>query len=263
MNILLLQGIALALISFLASVIGSLLIWRRSIFLIDSLAHAAIFSIIMVDLCKIPLLLSIFLFSNFFALLLTYFEKKKQESNTAICLISNFFLILSLLILHINTGENDLHHFEHLFMGDLIHINARLTISLACITASIAFILVKFWKKIQLFIIDPDAIKIAGANHILYSYLFNVSIIFTICMCLQSIGVLLAVAIFLLPTLTASYLAKNPLQMILYSLFLNFVVNNSALIFNHFSQFLSINLTIAAANFLIFFIVICAWKKKS
>lgn len=263
MNIFLLQGVALALISFLASVIGSLLIWRRSIFLIDSLAHAAIFSVIIADFLHIPLLLSILLFSNFFAFLLVYFENKKQENNATICLISNFFLILSLLIFYSKAATHDLHHFEHLFMGNLTHINPNLLISLIAATASIAIVLCKFWKKIQLFIIDPDAIKIAGANHNLYSYLFHTSIIFTICLCLQSIGVLLAVSIFLLPTLTASKFAKNPFQMILYSTFLNLFINNSSLIFNHFSQLFSINLTIAATNFAIFFAVILLIKRKN
>lgn len=260
-NLLILQSITLILISFLASVIGSFLIWRRSIFLIDSLAHAAIFSVIIADFCKIPLFLSIFLFSNLFALLLVYFENKKQENNTTICLIANFFLILSLIILSTNTGENDLHHFEHLFMGDLLYVNHKILLYIASTAVIAAILLCKFWKMILLFIVDPDSMKIAGKNYTLYSYFFHTLIIFTICLCLQSIGVLLAVAIFLLPTIIVSKFAKNPLQMILYSFFLNLLVNNSSLILNQYQNLTSINLTIAIINFVIFFSIIFAKNK--
>lgn len=258
MTALLIQFLALFLISGIASTIGPLLLWRKSIFLLDAVAHAAIFAFAIAHFSHLPFWLSCMAFSMIFAILLTFLEKilPHQSMCTIIFLTGNFLLLIGISLLSLHFENLDPSYFEDVLLGDVQDVDRSTIILLSAILLTILILLKKFWKKILIFTIDPDFFKIQGGNYYKYLVIFYFLTIIVVTFCLKIIGAFLVIAVFLLPVITASKFAKNPLQLILISLATSMFTSSIGMIGHWQLQIKDLSLLIGILNFAL--LIICS-----
>ena len=239
----------------MSAFLGTFLLWKKSVFLTDSIVHSAIFGIFISNYFEIYSLLGMIIFSCIFAFLLVIFEKFQGSSkNLNIAVISNFLLISGIFLMYLNNNYD--HSFEHVFLGNIKSININDIYLIAALDTLVLILFVVFRKKILLFLIDKDLFLIEKVDLYFFSFLFYFLIIIGTFISLKIFGSFVVIVFFLIPSIAGSFFAKNISQNILFAfIFSCLSVLITIFIKNYIHINVPLNIFVSFVQFVIFFIV--------
>lgn len=209
------RGLAAAvMIAIVCAVIGAFVVMQELAFIGDALAHASFPGVVIAFLFKLPLELGGAIVGILTALgigVLTRRGKLSQDTAIGVLFAGTFALGIALL----STVKNYTKDLFGLLLGDVLAIQARDLLVIAVMGALTLVIVFAIYKELVLVTFDPVQAEVIGLPvgwlHELLLALMAVTIVIAI----QTVGIVLVVAMLVTPAATATLLVQRfPLVML-------------------------------------------------
>ncbi len=248
------------LVSICSALLGVSLVLKRYSMIGDGLGHSA-FGIISVitAINTIPFIkenmpLDPLLFTIFFVIIIAFFLLKMNENKTsdsAIALISTFFLTLGIIVISFTNGINaDVHN---VLFGTLLALTETDVTITAILSIIVLILFTFFYNKLFTITFDETFAKATGVKVNTYKMLLALLTAITIVIGMQLIGTLLISSLLVIPAVTSIKLFKTYKSVTICSVIistLSFIIG----ITTSYLANLPTGATIVATNFIIFFI---------
>jgi zinc transport system permease protein len=203
-------------LSLLVGPVGALLVWRKSSFLTDVIAHMGIMAYVFSEVLNLPVLWVSIALSIGISLLLEW-GPKFIPKDAWLASIASFGLALGVLLLSMLGSMQDV---EHLFWGDLFVLTAADVSVFSILAAFLGMNIWVCWRYFLLIIFHEDLAKLDGVPVRFIKLIFNIVVGSVVAMSLKVIGILLASALFVLPAVGLRFLMLGHKLHIIFSVVL-------------------------------------------
>jgi manganese/iron transport system permease protein len=200
--------LASAVVGVVCAVVGSFMVLRGYAFMADALSHAAFPGVVVAYLLKGPFYLGAALASVATALAIGWVTRRGGlRSDTVIgVLFAGMFALGIFLFSLIPNYVGDL--FGFLF-GEVLGIGVGDLIALVVLALIVLAVIGALWKELLYSTFDPLGAAASGLPVERLDYLFLAIIAITIVVSLQSVGIILVVAMLITPAATAQLVTRS------------------------------------------------------
>jgi ABC-type Mn2+/Zn2+ transport system permease subunit len=213
------RGLAAALmIAIVCAVIGAFVVMQELAFIGDALAHASFPGVVIAFLLKFPLELGGAVVGILTALgigAITRRSKISQDTAIGVLFAGTFALGIALL----STVKNYTKDLFGLLLGDVLAIGAGDLLVIAIMGAAMLAIVFALYKELVLVTFDPLQAEVIGLPVGWLNELLLALMAVTIVISIQTVGIVLVVAMLVTPAATATLLVRRfPLVMLVGAL---------------------------------------------
>jgi manganese/iron transport system permease protein len=200
--------LAAALVGLVCAVVGTFVVLRGFAFMGDALSHAAFPGVVVAYLIRAPFYLGAAVAAVATALAIGWVSRRGDlRGDTAIgVLFAGMFALGVFLFSLIPNYVGDL--FGFLF-GEVLGIGVGDLVALVLLTAGVLAVIAVLWKELLYSTFDPLGAAAAGLPVEWIDYLFLALIALTIVVSLQSVGIILVVAMLVTPAATAQLVTRS------------------------------------------------------
>jgi zinc transport system permease protein len=211
--------IAGVLVSFIAGIIGSLVVVNRMVFLAGGIAHAAYGGIGMALFFGIPMFLSTSAFAVLAALIMAFVTmKQKERIDTFIGLIWAVGMAIGIILVDLTPGYNvDL--MSYLF-GSILAVERSDLYFMGGLFVVILLVLAFWYRKILAVSYDSEYASLCGINVKFFYSLILVLSALTVVIAIKVVGLILVIALLTIPVYIAQELSNTLLKMMFLSGFI-------------------------------------------
>lgn len=207
-NFFLLALIGGVLAAVVSSWIGLFLILRKESMLVDGVAHTAFGGVALGLFIGIDPMLGALAVSTVAVYAITYMRRKGlAQSDSAIAVMLAMGFSLGIIIISMANGFN-VELFSYLF-GSILTLNTNDVLVLVVLALSIIGFMVFFYKEMLALTFDEDGAKLQSIPVQGLTMAFNLLVAVTIALSIKVIGIILVVALMVLPGLTALQLKRS------------------------------------------------------
>ena len=202
----LLAGIGLALVTGPA---GCFIVWRRLAYFGETISHSALLGVALAILLGFDLTIGIFVIASVVVLAMFYLERRDTlPTDTLLGLLAHGGLAVGLVTLSFFPNmQVDL---QALLFGDILAVS-RADLALIWIGGALALgVLCRVWRPLLAATVSPDLAKVAGMNPERARLIFGIFLAAVIAAAIKVVGVLLIVALLVIPAATARRFATSP-----------------------------------------------------
>jgi len=201
----LIGGVLAAVVS---SWIGLFLILRKESMLVDGVAHTAFGGVALGLFLGIDPILGALAVSTVAVYAITYMRRKGMaQSDSAIAVMLSLGFSMGIIIISMANGFN-VELFSYLF-GSILTLDTNDVLVLVVLVLGIIGFMVFFYKEMLAVTFDEDGAKLQGIPVQGLTMAFNLLVAVTIALSIQVIGIILVVALMVLPGLTALQLHRS------------------------------------------------------
>jgi ABC-type Mn2+/Zn2+ transport system permease subunit len=199
---------AAMIVGLVCATVGSYMVLRGLAFMGDALSHSAFPGVVVAYMVKAPFYFGASIAAVGTALAIGWLTRQgKVRSDTAIgVLFAAMFALGIFLFSMIPNYVGDL--FGFLF-GDVLSIGFGDLVSLAILAAIVLATVTLFWKELLYATFDPLGAAASGLPVGRLDYLLLALIALTIVISLQSVGIILVVAMLVTPAATAQLISRS------------------------------------------------------
>lgn len=188
--------------------IGLFLILRKEAMIADGISHTAFGGIALGLLLGVYPLITALIVSLFAVIGISYLKKKGfAQSDSAIAVMLALGFSTGLIIISVVKGFN-VELFSYLF-GSILTINQIDLITVFLLGLSTIIFLGIFYKELLAMTFDEQSAKLTGIPTGAFTLGFNILVATTIVLSIKIIGIILVVALIVLPGLTALQLRRS------------------------------------------------------
>ena len=205
----LLAGTGLALVTGPA---GCFIVWRRLAYFGETIAHSALLGVALAVIIDFDLTVGIFATASVIVLAMFYLERRDTlPTDTLLGLLAHGGLALGLVILSFFPDMRvDL---QALLFGDILAVS-RVDLAVIWIGGALALgVLCLIWRPLLAATVSPDLARVAGMNPERARLIFGIFLAGVIAAAIKVVGVLLIVALLVIPAATARRFATSPERM--------------------------------------------------
>ena len=202
----LLAGIGLALVTGPA---GCFIVWRRLAYFGETISHSALLGVALAILLDFDLTVGIFAVASVVVLAMFYLERRDTlPTDTLLGLLAHGGLAIGLVTL--SFFPNMRMDLQALLFGDILAVS-RTDLALIWIGGALALgVLRLIWRPLLAATVSPDLAKVAGMNPERARLVFGIFLAGVIAAAIKVVGVLLIVALLIIPAATARRFATSP-----------------------------------------------------
>ena len=201
-----LAGIDLALVTGPA---GCFIVWRRLAYFGETISHSALLGVALAILLDFDLPVGIFAVASVVVLAMFYLERRDTlPTDTLLGLLAHGGLAIGLVTL--SFFPNMRMDLQALLFGDILAVS-RTDLALIWIGGALALgVLRLIWRPLLAATVSPDLAKVAGMNPERARLVFGIFLAGVIAAAIKVVGVLLIVALLIIPAATARRFATSP-----------------------------------------------------
>lgn len=210
----LIPWLATAATALATAPLGNLICWRRLVYFGETVAHSALLGIALSLLLGLPPYIGIWCITLTIVILLHLLRRHtKSDGNTILGSLSHLALATGyILISRLENIRTDLMGY---FFGDILATQAHDLVPIVLIVLITLITLVKLWQPLILVTLSPD-IANAEIRHLArYEFVFLLLLGLFIGFMAQFFGLLLVVALLIIPANAANRLAHTPEQSVI------------------------------------------------
>ena len=201
-----LAGIGLALVTGPA---GCFIVWRRLAYFGETISHSALLGVALAILLDFDLTVGIFAVAS--VVVLAMFDLERRDTlptDTLLGLLAHGGLAIGLVTL--SFFPNMRMDLQALLFGDILAVS-RTDLALIWIGGALALgVLRLIWRPLLAATVSPDLAKVAGMNPERARLVFGIFLAGVIAAAIKVVGVLLIVALLIIPAATARRFATSP-----------------------------------------------------
>lgn len=189
------------------AVLSAFVVWRGMAFLGDAMAHMILPGIVVAFMLDISLFAGALVAGLLAALGIGLLSRgTKMKEDTAIGVMFSGFFALGILLLSVVTSYRDL---THILFGDVLGVARSDLVAMLVIMLIVLAAIAVFYKELLVTSFDPAHSVAIGLSPELVRYGLLLLIALTVVAAIQTVGVVLVLALLVTPAAAASLLAKQ------------------------------------------------------
>ena len=200
------------LVGVMSGVIGSFIILRGLSLMGDAISHAVLPGVAVAYMLGINLLLGASIFGILAAMLIGYVAShSKLKNDTAIGIVFSAFYALGFVLISLAESSSNLHH---ILFGNVLAVSARDLLTTTCVLIAVILFIVIFYKELLITSFDETFARTYGLRTQMVHYALMLMLTLVTVSSLQTVGIILVVAMLITPAATA-FLWTNKLHWML------------------------------------------------
>ncbi|WP_349515170.1 metal ABC transporter permease [Leuconostoc suionicum] len=201
------------LVGIMSGIIGSFIILRGMSLMGDAISHAVLPGVAVAYMLGINLLLGASAFGILAALLIGVVTmKSKLKNDTAIGIVFSAFFALGFILISLAESATNLHH---ILFGNVLAVSDSDLITTAIVLSIVLLFVVTFYKELLITSFDNTFAKAYGLKTQIMHYALMLVLTLVTVTALQTVGIILIVAMLITPAATAYLLTNRMSHMML------------------------------------------------
>lgn len=209
------------LISILCPLIGMFLVLRRYSMIGDTLSHASLAGVAVGLMCKVNPILSAFLLTSVFGLIIE-FLRDHYKKYAELILVIVLSLSVGIAITIISAGAVHA-NVESFLFGSVLTVSREDLYTVLILSIVSLVTIVGLYHQLVFITFDEEGAKIAGIKDKTINYIFSILVASTISVSIRIVGILVISSLIALPVATALQLNKGFKTTMLYSILFSFI----------------------------------------
>ena len=239
--------------------VGSLIILRGLSLMGDAMSHAVLPGVALSFVFGIPMFIGALISGMLASLFIGFISNNsKTKSDAAIGISFTAFLAAGVIIISLVNSSTDL---QHILFGNLLAVTNSTLMSTVIVSAIVIALIIIFYRPLKISTFDPTFSRMSGLNTGLIHYFIMLLLSLVTVASIQTVGIILVVALLVTPASTAFLICKKLHTMMIVASLIGVVSSIVGLFFSYIYNIPS-GATIVLCAFLIYVIVFAAQKLK-
>lgn len=242
------------MVGIMSGVIGCFIILRGMSLMGDAISHSVLPGVAVAYMLGINILIGASIFGVLSAMLIGYVAShSKIKVDTAIGVVFSFFYALGFILISMAESSTNLHH---ILFGNILAVSNSDMITTAIVLGIVIIFVQISYKELLITSFDPTFAKTYGLNTQLIHYSLMLVLTLVTVSALQTVGIILVVAMLITPAATAYFWTDRLSIMLVFSAIFGVVSSICGLYFSYTFNWASgpAIVIVAAGLFLISFI---------
>lgn len=242
------------MVGIMSGVIGCFIILRGMSLMGDAISHSVLPGVAVAYMLGINILIGASIFGVLAAMLIGYVAShSKIKVDTAIGVVFSFFYALGFILISMAESSTNLHH---ILFGNILAVSNSDMITTVIVLGIVIIFVQIFYKELLITSFDPTFAKTYGLNTQLIHYSLMLVLTLVTVSALQTVGIILVVAMLITPAATAYFWTDRLSIMLVFSAIFGVVSSICGLYFSYTFNWASgpAIVIVAAGLFLISFV---------
>lgn len=201
-----------ALVGFLLPVVGAYIITRGRAFMTDALAHSLVVPVAVASLLGFTSYITAIPGGIGIAMLMGFLSRRtgiSDDTSIGVIFASMFALGLIILSISVDVNPGRAVNIEDLLLGQVLAVTRADVVVSLCLTLAVVAGIFLFHRHLVYTTFDPEGARVAGVKTSLVEYLLLALLALVIVIGLSAAGIVLVMAMLVIPSATAYLLARR------------------------------------------------------
>lgn len=219
------------MVGIMSGIIGSFIILRGMSLMGDAISHAVLPGVAVAYMLGINILIGASLFGVLAALLIGFVaSRSKIKTDTSIGVVFSAFYALGFILISMAESSTNLHH---ILFGNILAVSDSDIMTIAVVLGIVILFVVTFYKELLVTSFDEVYAKTYGLNVQVIHYALMLVLTLVTVSALQTVGIILVVAMLITPAATAFLWTDKLGTMLILSAVMGVVSSMTGLYFSY------------------------------
>ncbi|MBC8714831.1 metal ABC transporter permease [Staphylococcus pseudintermedius] len=203
------------LVGVVCGVVGCLIILRGLSLMGDAMSHAVLPGVALSFLMNIPMFIGAMVTGMLSSIMIGYIsEASKTKKDAAIGITFTTFLALGIVLISVIHSATDLYH---ILFGNILAITQSAFHTTLAVSIVVLALILILYRPLKMSTFDPIFSRMSGLNTTMIHYFVMLLLALVIVASVQTVGVILVVALLITPASTAFLFTKKLSTMMIVS----------------------------------------------
>ncbi|GBX29529.1 metal ABC transporter permease [Staphylococcus aureus] len=248
------------IVGIVCGTVGSLIVLRGLSLMGDAMSHAVLPGVALSFLFGIPMFVGALITGMIASIFIGYItSSSKTKPDAAIGISFTAFLASGIIIISLINTTTDLYH---ILFGNLLAITNSAFLTTIVIGSIVLILIIIFYRPLMISTFDPTFSRMSGLNTTLLHYFVMLLLSLVTVASIQTVGIILVVALLITPASTAFLISKKLYSMMIIASLISVISSIVGLYYSYIYNIPS-GATIVLCTFVIYIITLFFTKFKN
>ncbi|HDB1720389.1 TPA: metal ABC transporter permease [Staphylococcus aureus] len=245
------------IVGIVCGTVGSLIVLRGLSLMGDAMSHAVLPGVALSFLFGIPMFVGALITGMIASIFIGYItSSSKTKPDAAIGISFTAFLASGIIIISLINTTTDLYH---ILFGNLLAITNSAFLTTIVIGSIVLILIIIFYRPLMISTFDPTFSRMSGLNTTLLHYFVMLLLSLVTVASIQTVGIILVVALLITPASTAFLISKKLYSMMIIASLISVISSIVGLYYSYIYNIPS-GATIVLCTFVIYIITLFSTK---
>ncbi|HCY1893190.1 TPA: metal ABC transporter permease [Staphylococcus aureus] len=241
------------IVGIVCGTVGSLIVLRGLSLMGDAMSHAVLPGVALSFLFGIPMFVGALITGMIASIFISYItSSSKTKPDAAIGISFTAFLASGIIIISLINTTTDLYH---ILFGNLLAITNSAFLTTIVIGSIVLILIIIFYRPLMISTFDPTFSRMSGLNTTLLHYFVMLLLSLVTVASIQTVGIILVVALLITPASTAFLISKKLYSMMIIASLISVISSIVGLYYSYIYNIPS-GATIVLCTFVIYIITL-------
>ncbi|EOB7145898.1 metal ABC transporter permease [Staphylococcus aureus] len=241
------------IVGIVCGTVGSLIVLRGLSLMGDAMSHAVLPGVALSFLFGIPMFVGALITGMIASIFIGYItSSSKTKPDAAIGISYTAFLASGIIIISLINTTTDLYH---ILFGNLLAITNSAFLTTIVIGSIVLILIIIFYRPLMISTFDPTFSRMSGLNTTLLHYFVMLLLSLVTVASIQTVGIILVVALLITPASTAFLISKKLYSMMIIASLISVISSIVGLYYSYIYNIPS-GATIVLCTFVIYIITL-------
>lgn len=241
------------IVGIVCGTVGSLIVLRGLSLMGDAMSHAILPGVALSFLFGIPMFIGALITGMIASIFIGYItSSSKTKPDAAIGISFTAFLASGIIIISLINTTTDLYH---ILFGNLLAITNSAFLTTIVIGSIVLILIIIFYRPLMISTFDPTFSRMSGLNTTLLHYFVMLLLSLVTVASIQTVGIILVVALLITPASTAFLISKKLYSMMIIASLISVISSIVGLYYSYIYNIPS-GATIVLCTFVIYIITL-------
>ncbi|HDE4126988.1 TPA: metal ABC transporter permease [Staphylococcus aureus] len=241
------------IVGIVCGTVGSLIVLRGLSLMGDAMSHAVLPGVALSFLFGIPMFIGALITGMIASIFIGYItSSSKTKPDAAIGISFTAFLASGIIIISLINTTTDLYH---ILFGNLLAITNSAFLTTIVIGSTVLILIIIFYRPLMISTFDPTFSRMSGLNTTLLHYFVMLLLSLVTVASIQTVGIILVVALLITPASTAFLISKKLYSMMIIASLISVISSIVGLYYSYIYNIPS-GATIVLCTFVIYIITL-------
>ncbi|HDC7983677.1 TPA: metal ABC transporter permease [Staphylococcus aureus] len=241
------------IVGIVCGTVGSLIVLRGLSLMGDAMSHAVLPGVALSSLFGIPMFIGALITGMIASIFIGYItSSSKTKPDAAIGISFTAFLASGIIIISLINTTTDLYH---ILFGNLLAITNSAFLTTIVIGSIVLILIIIFYRPLMISTFDPTFSRMSGLNTTLLHYFVMLLLSLVTVASIQTVGIILVVALLITPASTAFLISKKLYSMMIIASLISVISSIVGLYYSYIYNIPS-GATIVLCTFVIYIITL-------
>lgn len=241
------------IVGIVCGTVGSLIVLRGLSLMGDAMSHAVLPGVALSFLFGIPMFIGALITGMIASIFIGYItSSSKTKPDAAIGISFTAFLASGIIIISLINTTTDLYH---ILFGNLLAVTNSAFLTTIVIGSIVLILIIFFYRPLMISTFDPTFSRMSGLNTTLLHYFVMLLLSLVTVASIQTVGIILVVALLITPASTAFLISKKLYSMMIIASLISVISTIVGLYYSYIYNIPS-GATIVLCTFVIYIITL-------